>query len=757
MNLVGRTVGPYRLEAPLGKGGMAAVYRAYQSSVRRYVAIKVMAQEIANEPGFIERFEREAQIIASIEHPHILPVIDFGVADNIHYIVMRFMDGGSLDDLMRQRRLTLPEVAMFLTQISSALDHAHKKGIVHRDLKPNNVLLDKENNCYLTDFGIARMEGSDRRLTATGSVMGTPSYMSPEQAMGRPVDARSDIYTLGVMLYEMALGVLPFTADTPAALIFQHVYETPKPPKQVDINIPDTVAAVIDRALAKNPDGRYQTAGELANAFNVALNGPATGSVPKSPTGDFPSERTFVPGQSSNATLRPVTPAAGQTPAAWGQPPQTGAPTYMQPHIQSPMGTAATVAAPASGRKFPMAILVGGLLVIVLAIAAVALIANNNSQATLAGQTQTQVAEAQTKVAQTQTQVAIVLSYTKTPSPTSTPTNTPTSTATNTPTVTPSFTSTVDVTGTAFSIRATQIEQTAAALAAIQMTSTAAANLTSTAAVNQTATASALAKTALSQTQTRAAITPTPRINLAATANARLTLTAAARGGSPTVVPTKAGSVPTPNQAPDTALISDNGDTVLSALQAKGLVSTSGRIYRVPVDDPAPFLTGRTDQENIFYVSRFSRARFYDFAFSVDVAISSSDKSLEKTACGILYNGSKEIYDTKPALADMDMMVVYFYRNGFYGLSVRSNQNWRTPAVTSGISTAVTATNTENNRLTVVVVNNQVTAFINGVQVLQQVEKTYDGGFLGYFMLRGVAGDTEKCQFSNINVWRINP
>jgi serine/threonine protein kinase len=155
-DFVGRTLGGYKLEAMLGKGGMATVYRAYQTSVKRYVAIKVMSPEIADQPGFVERFSREAEVIASLEHPHILPVIDYGTDAGIHYLVMRFIEGGSLDDQMRKETLSLQYTARLISQIASALNYAHDRGVIHRDMKPNNVLLDKQENAYITDFGIAR-------------------------------------------------------------------------------------------------------------------------------------------------------------------------------------------------------------------------------------------------------------------------------------------------------------------------------------------------------------------------------------------------------------------------------------------------------------------------------------------------------------------------------------------------------------------------------------------------------------------------
>src|SRR5579859_4792303 len=237
-DLVGKTLGIYRLEMPLGKGGMATVYRAYQSAVKRYVAIKVMAANLADDPGFVQRFSREAQVIASLQHPHILPIIDYGQSDGLHYLVMPYLEGGSLEDRMRKQPLTLREATRFLDQIASALDYAHRRGVVHRDFKSSNVLLDNDENVYLTDFGIARLVGSDAKLTATGVIMGTPAYMSPEQAIGRPVDGRSDIYSLGVVVYEMVTRRLPFVGDTPIMFIHKHVYETPPPLRQVNPALP---------------------------------------------------------------------------------------------------------------------------------------------------------------------------------------------------------------------------------------------------------------------------------------------------------------------------------------------------------------------------------------------------------------------------------------------------------------------------------------------------------------------------------------
>ncbi len=272
-DLTGQVLGPYRLEELIGRGGMATVYRAHQTSMQRDVAIKVMAPHLAGSPEFVARFEREARVIARLQHPHILPVIDFGQADGYIYLVMRLVQGGVLGDKLRQP-LSLSQVARFLEQIASALEYAHKQGVVHRDLKPTNVLLDKEDNVYLTDFGIAKMIAgttTGMSLTATGNVMGTPAYMAPEQWRSEPVDARTDIYALGIMLYEMLLGALPFQSDTPFGLMYKHFDQPPPPPRVLHPDLPLAVEQVVLRALAKQPDARYSSAQQMAADFAEAL------------------------------------------------------------------------------------------------------------------------------------------------------------------------------------------------------------------------------------------------------------------------------------------------------------------------------------------------------------------------------------------------------------------------------------------------------------------------------------------------------
>nr|NIP22610.1 serine/threonine protein kinase [Phycisphaerae bacterium]NIX26425.1 protein kinase [Phycisphaerae bacterium] len=214
-NLSGRNLGPYRIMEQIGKGGMATVYKSYQPSVDRYVAIKVLPAHFAQDPAFVERFEREARTIARLEHPHILPVYDYGKADDgTTYIVMRYIEAGTLADLLAESVLFLEEGFRIFIQIGEALAYAHAQGVVHRDMKPSNVLIDMHNQAFLTDFGLARMVEGDSSLTGS-AILGTPAYMAPEQGEGKPADERSDIYALGIMLYELTTGRRPFEAETP--------------------------------------------------------------------------------------------------------------------------------------------------------------------------------------------------------------------------------------------------------------------------------------------------------------------------------------------------------------------------------------------------------------------------------------------------------------------------------------------------------------------------------------------------------------
>ena len=270
-NLIGKTIGAYRILEQIGVGGMATVYKAYQPGVDRYAAIKVLPHYLTQDEQFVKRFQREAKATAQLEHPHILPIYDYGESDGVTYIAMRYVGAGTLKGHMARGPLPLDEISRLIGQIGDALDYAHRAGIIHRDIKPSNVLIDDRGNTYLTDFGLARMMEASDQLTGSGVGVGTPAYMSPEQGQGAKVDHRSDIYSLGVVLYEMVAGHVPYEAETPMAVMLKHITEPLPLPRRLDPRVPEDVQRVILKALAKDPADRYQTAGELAQALNQAV------------------------------------------------------------------------------------------------------------------------------------------------------------------------------------------------------------------------------------------------------------------------------------------------------------------------------------------------------------------------------------------------------------------------------------------------------------------------------------------------------
>lgn len=270
--LNGKQLGQYQIVEQIGQGGMATVYKAFQPSINRYVAVKILPSQYALDPNFVKRFEHEARAIAALEHPHILPVYDFGTQDGLTYMVMRYIPEGTLSNLMG-KPISYERVVRLIGTMARALDYAHKQGVVHRDIKPSNILIDKNGEALLTDFGIAKMMETTgaTQLTGAGSVLGTPAYMSPEQAKGQGVDGRSDIYSLGVVLYELLTGQQPFRADTPLAVVLKHVSEPLAPPRTVKADIPEPLERVVLKAMAKEPAQRYQSASEMEQALNAAL------------------------------------------------------------------------------------------------------------------------------------------------------------------------------------------------------------------------------------------------------------------------------------------------------------------------------------------------------------------------------------------------------------------------------------------------------------------------------------------------------
>ena len=261
-------IGRYEIKRELGRGGMAAVYLAFDPRFRRQVAVKVLPRQFTHDPRYLARFEQEAQTIATLEHPAIVPVYDFGEHEDAPYLVMRYMAGGNLRARLSGEPLPLQEIASALDRLAPALDHAHELGIIHRDLKPANILFDYEGRPYLADFGIARLAEASHTMT----VVGTPAYMSPEQAESKvKLDGRSDVYALGVMLYELLSGVQPYTAETPTGQMLMHVLEPVPDILKANPKLPPEAQKVIEKGMAKDRDERYQSAADLATAVNALL------------------------------------------------------------------------------------------------------------------------------------------------------------------------------------------------------------------------------------------------------------------------------------------------------------------------------------------------------------------------------------------------------------------------------------------------------------------------------------------------------
>ncbi|HWQ15834.1 MAG TPA: serine/threonine-protein kinase, partial [Roseiflexaceae bacterium] len=260
--LAGTRLGQYQIVEKIGSGGMATVYKAHQPSLDRFVAIKVLHR--GHDPQFAGRFKREAYAIARLQHPNILPIYDYGEEDGRLFLVMQYVEDGLTLDRSLPRPAPPGETLRIAAHVLAALDYAHTSGVVHRDIKPGNILLHTPRWPLLADFGIAKLLGDNDGLTVPGMIVGTVDYMAPEQAMGQPIDGRTDLYALGVVLYQLLTGRVPFQADTPVAVLAKHTYEPPPPPRSLNPEIPPALEDVLLRAMAKSPADRFQSAQEMA-------------------------------------------------------------------------------------------------------------------------------------------------------------------------------------------------------------------------------------------------------------------------------------------------------------------------------------------------------------------------------------------------------------------------------------------------------------------------------------------------------------
>jgi tRNA A-37 threonylcarbamoyl transferase component Bud32 len=373
-SLIGQNLGKYKIVSLLGHGGMATVYKGHQADVDRFVAIKVLPPHPGRDPQFTERFNLEARTIARLQHPHILPLYDYGVQDDILYLVVALVETGSLNDRIRRGALPQKEVERLLQQIASAMDYAHRQGIVHRDIKPDNILIDSEGYPLLADFGIAKMVEGDSRLTASGSLLGTPAYMSPEQGQGLAAGSLSDIYSLGVVVYEMLTGRQPFTADTAMQIVMKHLTEPLPRVQEFAPDLPLTVDEVLRCAMAKKAENRYPSAASFAEDLSRALRG-------SSP----------LLGQETE----------GSTTLLFDAPTQLGESSTQSPTASAPVATTGQTTM-ASSPGVNLYLLLGAATVIIVLVIAVLLLAfgRNDGGTTTADPTNTAVASNPTEVAQ---------------------------------------------------------------------------------------------------------------------------------------------------------------------------------------------------------------------------------------------------------------------------------------------------------------------------------------------------------------------
>lgn len=354
-------IGRYQVKGRIGKGGMATIFLAHDPLFGRDVAIKVLPREFLHDPSFRGRFEREARTIATLEHPAIVPVYDFGEEDGQPYLVMRYMRGGALADRLHKGPISVAEAAHILERIGSALDHAHAKGIVHRDLKPGNILFDEYGEPFLADFGIVKIAEATATYTS-GGIIGTPAYMSPEQVHGdKNIDGRSDIYTLGVILFEMLTGQMPYRADTPAKLMMAHVLNPTPRILDYNPNLPDECNAVISTAMAKDPDQRFTTATQMARMLTTTTQ--TSSPVIAQPPAQAPTVRESspeMPAVPPPAGPPPGTAAAASSAGAAGARPRPAEPPVFEPSAPP------AVAASAGGRNKWLFPAIGGLIALFL-------------------------------------------------------------------------------------------------------------------------------------------------------------------------------------------------------------------------------------------------------------------------------------------------------------------------------------------------------------------------------------------------------
>ena len=434
----------YKIEDELGAGGMSAVYKASDPNLKRVVAIKLIHPHLSKDPEFVRRFEAEAAAVAQLRHPNIIQVFDFNHDGDTYYMVLEFVPGETLQARLKRlvganRKLSIEEVVKFAAQICEAADYAHKRGLVHRDIKPANVMLDIHGNAILMDFGIVRIVGGTNH-TATGAVVGTALYMSPEQIRGEHPDHRADIYSLGIMLFEMAGGRPPYNADSAMTIMMMHLNDPIPDIGTLNPSVPRGLRAIVEKALAKDPKDRYQSAAQMAADLRNLLAAPTPSiATMMEPT---PPQATYV----EPPATRPPAPSPARTP------PSTGGGTTPPP--------GSSPAAPAKKKGLSPAVwIAGGIGLILLLCLVGGALALPRIRTLIAGRNGGPVVTEPVGIAIAgETPTLAIIEATETPAPTSTPTATPPPTETATPTEPPTITPTATPEGPYVVITSIKIE-----------------------------------------------------------------------------------------------------------------------------------------------------------------------------------------------------------------------------------------------------------------------------------------------------------
>ena len=366
---IGENIGPYRIVEQLGQGGMATVYKAYHASLDRYVALKALHPAFNQDKSFASRFQREARVVAKLEHPNIVPIYDYAEHEGRPYLVMKYIEGDTLKARLNQGPLNSEEINQIVDSIGSALSYAHRQGVLHRDIKPSNVLVAPDGQIYLADFGLARIAQSGESTLSSDMIMGTPQYISPEQALGKKdLDVRTDLYSFGVMLYEMVVGQVPFNADTPFSVIHDHIY-TPLPlPHTVNPKVPESVERVLLKSLAKERDDRYADVSLLVQAFKDAWE-----------EAGVPMQGTFVRlSQALKPAITKIPPGAEPTKfSEQAQPPATHAAELKVSHTPKTMSASLTMGSTESRKGSSIWLWISAGIVILLCLVFLGVARNN--------------------------------------------------------------------------------------------------------------------------------------------------------------------------------------------------------------------------------------------------------------------------------------------------------------------------------------------------------------------------------------------